>query len=415
MMAVRSLARRSLSYGAYCQLPKEVESQLCTPALAIYGDVVRRNISRVIEACGSPDRWQPHIKTVKSSWAINALADAGVTRFKCATSREAELLGATLGARVPRGADFQVLVAYPHLGPTLDRVAAAAFARPNIRWAVLVEDAAGAERVVAANERGGATLDVYLDVNPGMDRTGVALGDAATAAAAAVQGVARERLAGLHMYDGHAETAGATAEERAAALAPLYDRLLELDAALGGVGDDRRLITAGTPALLASIAHAGLEATGRHAVSAGTVVFADARATASCPVGLAPAALVLSRVISEVSPTLVTLDAGVKSLAADCGHPMAHVVDRPDLACEIPSEEHLPVRASGDAVPVKGDFLYLVPKHVCPTVNLAETALLVDGPPEDRSYSELAIEARAHPLLASGAAVEAVPPRPLAL
>ena len=103
----------------------------------------------MIEACGSARRWQPHIKTVKSAWAINALCDAGVRHFKCATPREAELLGSTLSQRPRQEGDYAVLVAYPHTGPTLRRIAATAVEYDRwVQWSVLVEDAWGAERVL---------------------------------------------------------------------------------------------------------------------------------------------------------------------------------------------------------------------------------------------------------------------------
>ena len=60
-----------------------------------------------------------------------------------------------------------------------------------------------------------------------------------------------------------------------------------------------------------------------------------------------------------------------------------------------PSEEHLPFAVRSGERPPRGSELYLVPRHVCPTVNLAEQALLVDG--EDIFVSR--VRARAHDLL----------------
>lgn len=120
--------------------------------------------------------------------------------------------------------------------------------------------------------------------------------------------------------------------------------------------------------------------------------------------GLRPAAVVASRVVSTPLPRRFTLDAGVKALAADAGHPMCAVLGHEGFEPLIPSEEHLPVavREPSDR-PAKGDVFYLVPKHVCPTVNLAESALLVE---EDGAFSELPIEARAHPLFLDEGPVE---------
>ena len=115
-----------------------------------------------------------------------------------------------------------------------------------------VEDVAGAREVVEAGRtldpllnKGGlgcfdedrpVALDVYLDINPGMNRTGCPL-DRALATARSIREAVGERFSGLHMYDGHA---GGLLKEHAgdrrkldAALFPLYDKLLEIDGALG--------------------------------------------------------------------------------------------------------------------------------------------------------------------------------------
>ena len=404
------------------KLPTALEQRLCSPSLVVYADVLRQNVDRVIEACGGARRWQPHIKTVKSKQIIEELIDRGVKQFKCATSREAELLGQTLRGR--GDGPFEVVVSYPHTGPTLARIAAAARAcrygnasdgdaeEDIVSWAVIVEDVAGAREVVEAgrtrdpllnfgrfHEDRPVDLDVYLDINPGMNRTGCPL-DNALATARAIHAAVGERFSGLHMYDGHA---GGLLKEHAgdrrkldSALFPLYDRLLEIDAALGATCT---LITAGTPALLSSIAHAGLAATGRHRVSAGTIVLGDLRSFDECPVGLEPAAVVVSRCVSNPTAGVYTLDAGVKALAADAGDPLCQIIGKTDYTLRKASEEHLPVECASIA---KGDVLYLVPKHICPTVNLAETALWVEVSREDNvACHRVNVHARAHPLLAN--------------
>ena len=142
------------------KLPTALEQRLCSPSLVVYADVLRQNVERVIKACGGAQRWQPHIKTVKSKDMIRELINSGVKQFKCATSREAELLGQTLRGR--GDGPFEVVVSYPHTGPTLSRIAAAARAcrygnasdgdaeEDIVSWAVIVEDVAGAREVVEA-------------------------------------------------------------------------------------------------------------------------------------------------------------------------------------------------------------------------------------------------------------------------
>ena len=106
--------------------------------------------------------------------------------------------------------------------------------------------------------------------------------------------------------------------------------------------------------------------------------------------------MVLSRVISKPNDGLVTCDAGSKSVASEAGAPVAYVVGHPQLVAQSPSEEHLPLKVTGATGPDYGEVLLLVPKHVCPTVNLAEQALLVE---EDGSATVVDVKARAHDLL----------------
>ena len=110
---------------------------------------------------------------------------------------------------------------------------------------------------------------------------------------------------------------------------------------------------------------------------------------------LLPAAVVLARVVSRPRADVATCVAGSKSVAAEAGDPCAFVLGRPELEPLAPSEEHLPLRVRSGPAPARGTPLYLVPRHVCPTVNLAEEALLVDG---GRVVGTEAVSARAHEL-----------------
>jgi D-serine deaminase-like pyridoxal phosphate-dependent protein len=91
----------------------------------------------------------------------------------------------------------------------------------------------------------------------------------------------------------------------------------------------------------------------------------------------------LARVVSAPRQGIVTCDAGHKAVSADAGVPTCVVLGHPELTPLSPSEEHLPIAikenaSSANAAPVKvGDLLYLVPRHVCPTVNNFDIALFI--------------------------------------
>jgi D-serine deaminase-like pyridoxal phosphate-dependent protein len=160
--------------------------------------------------------------------------------------------------------------------------------------------------------------------------------------------------------------------------------LLQLHRRLRGEGIVvGEIVTSGTPTFLQALDHAPFSSLDgvAHRVSPGTAVYHDLRSEREIPeLELRPAALVLTRVISRPSPGIVTCDAGSKALAAEAGDPCAFVLGRPDLEPQRPNEEHLPLRVDPRAsTPERGAALYLVPTHVCPTVNLAEEAILVEG------------------------------------
>ena len=113
--------------------------------------------------------------------------------------------------------------------------------------------------------------------------------------------------------------------------------------------------------------------------SPGTIVYCDATSLAQLPrdYGFSPAALVLTRVVSRPRDGVVTCDAGHKAVSADAGVPTCVVVGHRELTALAPSEEHLPLAWTGEAGPRVGEALYLLPRHVCPTVNNFDSALLM--------------------------------------
>lgn len=156
------------------------------------------------------------------------------------------------------------------------------------------------------------------------------------------------------------------------------------------------VITSGTPAFPCAATYAAFQ-TGKfvHRASPGTVVYSDATSVMQLPAewGYQPAALVVSTVVSHPRTNVITCDAGHKSVSADAGVPTCAVAGRADLTPLKPSEEHLPIEVSGGAVPEIGELLYLIPRHVCPTVNNFDDAVIVE---HGRAISVEHVTARGH-------------------
>lgn len=364
------------------ELPRELLEHLETPALVVYLDRVRDNVRRMIAYSGTADRWRPHLKTTKIPEVWRELLLAGVRQFKCATVREASVFVDLADAE---GVDVDLLIAYPHRGPALRRIAEIAGRARSTTLSLLVED----PDLIGSMPAG---VGVFVDVNPGMNRTGIPMQDAD--AITAMARAAGQRFRGLHFYDGHLHNADLAA--RRAAIFAGYERVLELVGILEAdnlaVGE---VITAGTPAFQHALHFDRFARSDSfvHRVSPGTVVFHDARSQLDNPdVELQPAALVLSRIISHPAADIATCDAGSKSVAAEAGDPCAFVLGSDALQAMTPSEEHLPLRVTG-RLPPRGTVVLLVPRHVCPTVNLAEVAILRE---DNGTTRTVAVAARAH-------------------
>ncbi len=355
--------------GPACVPHYEIQDSqaLSTPSLLIYTEMIEANISAALQMMkGDTNRWRPHLKTAKLGYTIGRLVARGITTAKCATSLE-------LIVAIESGME-DVLVAFPLMGPNAARVREIAAAHPERRISTLVES------VDQLDEWRASAVGVFVDLNPGMDRTGAAEDN--------FEGVrefidqiqkAGLRFCGLHHYDGHIKNADPSA---AAMACEGYSRLVELIAYLKRWGIEvPEVITSGTPAMPHALNFAPFSA-GEfvHRVSPGTIVYNDRNSLKELPdYGFQPAALVLSTVVSRPRENRVTCDAGHKAVSADAGVPTCDVMGRPGLVGLKPSEEHLPIEVRSGETPARGELLYLLPAHVCPTVNNFDKAVLVRG------------------------------------
>ncbi len=363
----------------------ENADRILTPALLIYPDLVDSNIQATLNMTGhNAERWRPHIKTAKLAASIRLYIEHGIKNLKCSTTLEL-LTACECGAA-------DVLLAFPVVAANARRTLEIADQFPHTRISVLIEN------LQQARTWRDTRIGVFIDVNPGMNRTGISeerVDEIVTLARAL-----GNQFRGLHYYDGH--SSGFAPEEREERVHRGYDHLMKLVSALEAAGvPAEEVITSGTPAAPFAISYAGFNTPGFntpsfvHRISPGTVLYNDTHSLEQLPDwGYKPAAVVLATVISHPTPHSITCDAGHKSVSADAGVPTCAVIGHPELTPRGPSEEHLPIEvAEGHELPAIGDKLYLVPRHVCPTVNNFDEALfIVNG----RVQSVESVTARGH-------------------
>jgi D-serine deaminase-like pyridoxal phosphate-dependent protein len=360
-----------------------------TPALLLYPEILASNIARTIHLLdGDANRWRPHLKTAKLAYTLRQLVERGVCNFKCATTLEL-LVACANGAQ-------DVLLAYPSVGANARRVCQIADQFLNVSISVLVENQ---EQL---RQWSGSKLGIFLDINPGMNRTGIdqTRGDEIGRLVRTVAEVGLE-FRGLHYYD--AQHSDLDEPERTVAAHAGYDRLLQLVSEIQRTGAGvPEVITAGTPTFPCSLSYKAFRnAPFIHRVSPGTVVYGDATSLVQLArdCGYAPAVLVLTRVVSHPTEGVITCDAGHKTVSADAGVPTCIVVGHPELTPRRPSEEHLPLSvAVKSPCPQVGELLYLLPRHICPTVNNFDHALLVRNAQIER-VEKVSARGREAPLL----------------
>lgn len=347
-------------------LPRGLDGIL-TPALLIDFDAVDHNIVATIRVLsGDANRWRPHVKTAKLEATMRRLVAHGVMQVKCATTLE---LRTALRAGVT-----DALIAHSVTDAAAQRVRALAAEFPEARVSAL------AERPTQLQLWRGSRVGLFLDVNPGMNRTGMAAEPLRVVRLAREIGERGLEFRGLHFYEGHLTQDDLGERTRAAHAA--YDRLMEIVASFEHAKVTMpEVITSGTPTLPCALAYQGFGGRGFvHRVSPGTIVYGDVRSEQQLPRewNLRRAVTVLATVVSRPGGDVVTCDAGHKAVSADAGVPTCTVLDRDGLTPEHPSEEHLPIRiARGARAPEPGDLLRLIPKHVCPTVNNFDHAVIL--------------------------------------
>ena len=342
--------------------------EIITPALVVFRDLVEQNLRMMVEMAGDVARLRPHCKTHKMAAVTRMELEFGITKHKCATIAEAEML-AEAGAR-------DILLAYNIVGANIARVAEFLKQYPEVEFAVTADHPQPVEQLSSHLSAAGLTVGVMLDVDAGMHRTGIAPGEAAIELYRQIANSPGLRAAGIHAYDGHHHQSDPG--QRAAAIeadwqhvAALRDQLLAADLPVP------KIVTSGTPGFPVHAARndPAIE------LSPGTTVFHDAGSVANFPdLPFTPAALVLTRVISLPAEGLVTFDVGSKGIASD--PPMAkraNFTDLPDAECLSQNEEHLIVRTSRAAQFSPGDEQLVIPWHVCPTSAVHKEAYVVSG------------------------------------
>lgn len=346
-------------------LIEEVE-QLDSPALVFYQERMTANIEKLKQHINDINRLRPHVKTHKTVEITQQLLAAGITKFKCATIAEAEMLGL---CKAP-----DVLLAYQPVGPKIDRFIQLIKTYPDTAFSCLVDNELSLKAIAHVAIVSGIIVRLFLDLNVGMNRTGILPDEDALAlyeAATAQQGV---EILGLHAYDGHIHDADYTLREKQAGIILASIGKLTKQIIWKGMAEPV-IIAGGTPTFPIYAKVDDIEC------SPGTFVLWDkGYQDAFAEQDYLTAALVITRVISLTSATKITVDLGHKAVAAEnLLKKRVHFLNAPTAEAVSQSEEHLVLELGEGHGFQPGDVLYGLPIHICPTVALYGNANIINN------------------------------------
>lgn len=350
----------------------DVDESIDTPQLIVSEEILHRNIASMAAYARSIKvALRPHVKTHKSVEIARLQLAAGAVGLSCATVGEAEVMVNEAGAD-------DILLAYPIIGaPKYDRIVKL---MDKARIAVAVDSQAAVDAIAGAMARHERTIDIYIEVNTGQNRSGVMWGDETLKMAQSIHSNPNLRLSGIMTHEGH--VAFVAEDEIAAAATSAGEKMVETAEMIRNSGIELPVVSVGsTPASRLTPAVPGI-----NEARPGTYVFNDSSlfrfgdqwGVEDC------AARFITTVVSRAADDRCVIDAGAKTLALDPN--MSHkgygyIVEHPDVIITRLSEEHgvceLPAGVQGFNV---GDTLEVIPNHICPTVNLMdEMAIVRDG------------------------------------
>lgn len=342
--------------------------RLNTPALILDADAFERNVARMAAfARRHRLNLRPHSKSHKSADIARAQLASGAVGLCCAKLGEAEALAA------------EGIVGLHLTSPIVTVTGIARLATLSRRMSALsvVADHPDIVDALAIASQGGPTLTVFVDIDPGIHRTGVASPEDAVTLAKRIADCPSLTFGGVQFYCGAQQHIESFADRRSA----IVDRTRYLSACLA-------LLTAAgmTPPVVTG------GGTGSHAIDAelgvltelqvGSYIFMD-REYADCDLyggdalPFETALMVDARVISANTAGLVTIDAGLKAFATEAGAPPVISGAGPDARYRFMGDEHGAI--VGADLPGIAARVTMQTPHCDPTVNLYDAYHVVRG------------------------------------
>jgi D-serine deaminase-like pyridoxal phosphate-dependent protein len=351
--------------------------EVASPAVLVYPERIEENIRRMISVAGSVERLRPHVKTHKMPELIRMQLNYGISKFKTSTIAETEMV-AKCGAK-------DILLAMQPVGPNLARFFHLRKNFPDAEIACLADNEEDISLISQAASETGIETAVWLDINVGMNRTGIVPGKKAAELWLKIKNSSKLKNGGLHVYDGHIHEHDLKLREKlcSEAFAPV---ITLIDTLKKEGANNIRIVAGGTPSFPVHARH------GRAELSPGTLLLWDyGYSQGFSDMDFLHAAVLLTRIVSKPGEDLLCLDLGHKAVASEMPHPRVKILGLEEYTFTGHNEEHLVIKTPEAPKFKTGDVLYCIPWHICPTMDRHDMATVVK---DNEAVGQWAIEAR---------------------
>ncbi|MCX6254954.1 MAG: D-TA family PLP-dependent enzyme [Bacteroidia bacterium] len=352
-------------------------NEVCSPALLVYPDRIEHNIQKMIEIAGNVNQLRPHVKTHKMSAIIRLQMEHGISKYKCATISETEMV-AKCGAK-------DILLAMQPVGPNLGRFFQLKQEFHDARISCIADSEEVILQLSDMALKTGMDTHVWLDINNGMNRTGIPPDANAASLFKLIIGLPKLKAEGLHVYDGHIHEKDFSLRQKICndsfgPVTSLIDKLKN-----SGIAPIK-VVAGGTPTFPIHASRKGVES------SPGTLLLWDYGYSSSfSDMDFLHAAVLLTRIISKPAKDLLCLDLGHKAVASEMPQPRIKILGIGNYTIVNHNEEHMVIRTTESGSRKIGDPLYCIPWHICPTVDRFDTVSVVN---EHKATGEWNVEAR---------------------
>ncbi len=337
--------------------------EVSSPSLLVYPDRIERNILKIIEIAGGTDQLRPHVKTHKMTEVIGLQMKHGINKFKTATISETEMV-AKCGAS-------DILIAMQPVGPNSARFFQLKHEFNNTKISCIADSEEVIIQLSEMARKTGLETHVWLDINNGMNRTGIAPGNKAARLFKRIVDSPMLVAEGLHVYDGHIHDHDPAIRRKKCndAFSQVDTLIDELKAeGLGPV----KIVAGGSPTFPIHALRKGVES------SPGTLLLWDFGYSSSfTDMDFLHAAVLLMRVISKPAKDLLCLDLGHKAVASEMPQPRVKILGLGNYKIINHNEEHMVISTTEAARYKTGDHFYGIPWHICPTVDRYDTVTVV--------------------------------------